>query len=122
MRTPRIKSIAAAGLLVIGLMTIPATSASASSGKCSASQNACEWVENAYTGSDFVYYVIVYDPKSSATHTLRLLFNGSVVDSYTAPANPGVKFQVNLQLEPGTCVQGGIVGLDDARTPCWYAP
>lgn len=116
----RIKGIALAGLLVVGLMTVPAGPASASSGKCS--QNACEWVQNAYTGSDFIYYVDVYDPNSNATHTLRLLFNGSVIQSWTGASYPGIEFVVNMQLEPGTCIQGGIVGLDNARTPCWYAP
>jgi len=120
MLTRRIKGIAAASLLAAGLLTIPATSASASSGKCS--QNACEWVENAGTGSNYIYYVDVYDPNSSATHTLRLLFNQTVVAAWTGPSYPGVRFTVNAYLASGTCIQGGVVGVDNARTPCWYVP
>ena len=120
MRARRIKAIAAAGLLVVGLMALPTTSASASSGKCSL--NACEWVQNAYAGSDVIYYVNVYSPNSNASHTIRLLFNGSVIRSWYGPTYPGIQFVVNQELVPGTCIQGGIVGVDDARTPCWYAP
>lgn len=120
MLTHRVKGIAAAGLLAAGLMTIPATSAYASGSKCS--QNACEYVDNGTAGSDYIYYVQVWDPNSSATHTLRLLFNGTVVASWTGSSNPGVVFNIDAYMTPGTCIQGGVVGVTNARTPCWYVP
>jgi hypothetical protein len=116
----RVKSIAAAGLLAAGLMTIPATSAYASGTECS--QNACEYVHNAGTGSDYIYYVHVYDPNSSANHTLRLLYNGYVAITWYGAANPGVWFQINTVLPKGTCIQGGVMDVSNARTPCWYVP
>lgn len=122
MRIPRIKRLAAGCLVLVGLVSIPASPASASSGKCSASQNACEWVENSSIDRRYIRYVDVYDPHTSAVHTLRLLENGYVIYTYTGPAYPGVEFPLNESLPSGTCLQGGVVGLDDARTPCWYVP
>ena len=118
----RIKGIALAGLLVTGLLAVPTTPAAASSGKCSASQNACEWVQNSSYDRRYILYVDVYDPHTSDVHTLRLLENGYVIFSWTGPAYPGVEFQLDEDLPTGTCLQGGVVGLDDARTPCWYVP
>lgn len=120
MLTRRIKSIAVAGLLAAGLMTIPTAPAYAIGTKCS--QNACEYVYNGYDGSAYIYYVDVWDPNSSATHTLRLLYNGIAYYAWTGPAYPGVRFEVNAYLPAGTCIQGGVVGVTNARTPCWYVP
>jgi hypothetical protein len=120
MLTRRTKGIIAAGLLTTGLMTIPATSAWASGTKCS--QNACEYVYNGTAGSDYIYYVDVWDPNSSASHTLRLLYNQTAVAAWYGPAYPGVRFEVNSYLPSGTCIQGGVEGVSNARTPCWYVP
>jgi hypothetical protein len=116
----RVLSTVAASLLAVGLASVPAAPASASSGTCSA--NACEWVQNNGTGTSYIHYVNVYNPNSGATRTIRLLYNGSVVATWTGPTYPGVQFTIEATLRSGTCIQGGIVDVPDARTPCWYVP
>lgn len=100
----------------------PATPAVHTSGPvCSASLNACEEVFNSAQGSDFVDYVIVYDGNNQGLNaTYRLLFGGSVRYAVTGPGP--VEFVLDYNVNSGTCIQGGIVGLSDARTPCWNAP
>lgn len=83
--------------------------------------NACEEVFNSAQGSDFIDDVIVYDPNDqSFSGTYRLLFNGTVVG--TATGTGPVQFNVGGSVGSGTCIQGGIIGLTDARSPCWNAP
>jgi hypothetical protein len=89
---------------------------------CSASLNACEEVFNTAQGSDTIDYVIVYDGNNQGIYaTYRLLFGGSV--GYAVTGNGPAQFGPTIGgVRHGTCIQGGIVGLPDARTPCWYAP
>jgi hypothetical protein len=88
---------------------------------CSASGNACEEVVNYAQGSDYVYYVEVWDNNDPQFYgTYRLLFDG--YPRYTTTGNGGVVFNLDYYVNKGRCIQGGIEGLTDARTPCWYAP
>jgi hypothetical protein len=89
--------------------------------KCSASGNACEEVDNAYQGSDYVYWVYVWDGNSpNLIATYRLLFDG--YPRYSKLSLGGPVFQLNYYVNSGRCIQGGVEGLPDARTPCWVAP
>jgi len=67
-----------------------------------------------------VYYVEVWDNNPSFYGTYRLLVNGSI--RYIDTANGGILFNLGYFVNSGNCIQGGIVGLSDARTPCWNAP
>jgi hypothetical protein len=88
---------------------------------CSASQNACEEVVNVQMGSDYVYFVEVWDNNDTSFNgTYRLLFNGSV--RYTGTGTGPVVFNLDYNVNSGVCIQGGIIGISDARTPCWNAP
>jgi hypothetical protein len=88
---------------------------------CSASLNGCEEVYNSAQGSDYIDYVIVYDANDQGYYgTYRLLFNGSV--RYSVTGYGPVEFILDYTTASGNCIQGGIVGLSDARSPCWYAP
>src|SRR3984957_21076998 len=88
--------------------------------ECNPSGNACEEVYNYDQGSDYVYYVEVWDNNPSFYGTYRLLVNGSI--RYIETANGGILFNLGYFVNSGNCIQGGIVGLSDARTPCWNAP
>jgi ABC-type glycerol-3-phosphate transport system substrate-binding protein len=89
--------------------------------ECTASYNACEEVVNAYAGSNYVYRVYVWDPNSDTTpHTYRLLFNQ--VPRYSWYGDGGTVFYLNYYVDPGKCIQGGVEGVPDGRTPCWFAP
>jgi hypothetical protein len=89
--------------------------------KCSSSGNACEEVVNYAQGSDYVYYVEVWDNNDTQFNgTYRLLFDGSV--RYSTGSNGPAVFNLDYYVNSGKCIQGGIVGLSDARTPCWNAP
>src|ERR1700683_4576010 len=76
---------------------------------CSASGNACELIYNQAQGSDFVIMVQVYDNQDqSLESTYRVLFDGSV--RYTA-TGPGIAvFNLNYNVDPKRCIQGGIEG------------
>lgn len=88
---------------------------------CSTSGNACEEVENYQQGSDYVYWVEVWDNNDpNFNGTYRLLVNGGV--RYTQNDNGAALFNLDYYVNSGYCIQGGILGLSDARTPCWYAP
>ncbi len=83
--------------------------------------NACEEVFNSAQGSDFIDYVLLYDPNDHGfSGTDRVLLNGTVVGAATGPGP--VQFNFNASVVSGTCIQGGILGLTDARSPCWNAP
>jgi len=110
-------AIASAAML-LGL----AGPASASSTTCSTGAgNACEYVYNGTAGNPFIYYVTVWNPWNAGTNeTYRLLINGTVVAA--ASGANGYTFQLNRFFNPGTCIQGGVLGVPDGRTPCWNVP
>lgn len=111
-------------LAVLGAISLtPSAGASTihSLTKCTNSQNACETIVNGLKGSDYVYYVEVWDNNNKdANRTYRLLFDQTV--RYARTANHPVVFNLDDDVNSGECIQGGIVGLADARTPCWRAP
>jgi hypothetical protein len=112
-----ISAVVACAAMVLGL----AGPASASSTTCSSSGNACEYVYNGSAGNPFIYWVKVWNPANAGTNeTYRLLINGTVIA--TASGASGYTFQLNRFFNPGTCIQGGVLGLPDARTPCWTVP
>jgi hypothetical protein len=125
------KSAAALSLAAIGLAiglpavqaqaAVPASPAIHTDILCSSSGNACEEVTNFAQGSDYVYFVEVWDNNdSNFSGTYRLLVNGGV--RYTANSNGPAVFNLDYNVNAGDCIQGGILGLSDARTPCWNAP
>lgn len=114
----RLMTIAAA-ITALGLATA-APGAAHSSTKCSL--YACEEVVNAYAGSNYVYTVSVWAPTQlSQLFYHRLLFNGYQRGASVYRSGV-VTWGLDYYVNPGTCIQGGIVGLPNARTPCWYAP
>ncbi len=88
---------------------------------CSWTYNACERVDNAYAGSDVVYWVDVIGD-DTAVHTMRVLFDGYPRYEWTGPTTQGHLFGIGYTVRSGMCIQAGIMGLANARTPCWYAP
>jgi hypothetical protein len=110
---------AATVLAAAGLATITAKPAFASSEECSA--NACEYVTNQYQGSNTILTVQVWG-NTSATHPLRWLLNGTPQNEDIVQANKGVIFDVDALLLKGGCIQGGVEGVTDGRTPCWTVP
>ena len=96
--------------------------AAASSTVCSSGEgNACEYVDNGTAGNPFIYSVKVWNPWDlGVNETYRLLINGNVYA--TASGTNGHTFTVNQFLNPGTCIQGGVLNVPDGRTPCWVVP
>jgi hypothetical protein len=89
--------------------------------KCSASNNACMLVFNAYPGSDYVTRIYVFDPNDGThPHTYRVLFDG--VPRYQWYGDGGTQWTLNYYVNSGRCIRGGVEGVPDARTPCWVAP
>lgn len=84
------------------------------------SENACMLVQNYARGSDWVDDVQVWDPNGSWTGTYRVLFDGYA--RYSKYGSGTIEFPIDYYVYPGRCIQGGIEGLVNARTPCWYAP
>lgn len=83
--------------------------------------NVCLTVDNSYQGSNFVYDIRVWVACSWGVHTYRVLWNGvqwlrlgygqcqeTFSGPWTIPAN--------------TCIQGGVMGVPNARSDCWNAP
>lgn len=117
----RLRTVVAVVVACVAMSLGLAGPASASGEKCSASGNACEYVYNGTAGNPFIYWVKVWNPANLGTNeTYRLLINGTVVAAASGPS--GYTFQLNEFFNPGTCIQGGVLGLPDARTPCWYVP
>ena len=58
---------------------------------------------------------------SAGTHTLRcsVSIRGTQMDWCFIS---GHLLPVNYYVGPGQRVQGGVIGVSDGRTPCWYAP
>jgi hypothetical protein len=84
-------------------------------------ENACEYVYNGTAGNPFIYYVKIWNPWNLGTNeTYRLLINGTVVAA--ASGTNGYTFQLNRFFNDGTCIQGGVLGVPDRRTPCWNVP
>ncbi|MBO0708486.1 MAG: hypothetical protein J2P43_10355 [Candidatus Dormibacteraeota bacterium] len=89
---------------------------------CTASRNACMVVENSYRGSDHVIAVSVWTVNTSRQcYTFRVLFDGYArYANYNC--NLSAYFPIGYNVNPGRCIQGGVEGLTDARTGCWWAP
>jgi hypothetical protein len=117
------RKLALAGAAIVlaaaGIATATAKPAFASSEECSA--NACEFVTNYAQGSDDIISVQVWG-NTSATHTLRWLLNGTPQNQANVQANKGVIFLEDEFLPKGDCIQGGVEGVTDGRTPCWTVP
>jgi hypothetical protein len=95
--------------LLLRSLTRLAGPASASSTTCSSSGNACEYVYNGSAGNPFINRVKVWNPANAGTNeTYRLLINGTVIA--TASGTSGYTFQLNRFFNPGTCIQGGVLG------------
>ncbi len=117
----QLRVVAALTVMFAAVLVGLAGPAGASGTKCSASDNACEYVDNGTTGNPFIYSVRVWNPANAGTNeTYRLLINGNVYAA--ASGTNGHTFSVNQFFNPGTCIQGGVLNLPDARTPCWYVP
>jgi hypothetical protein len=113
--------------VLVGVTALAAASlglagpAAASGTECSSSGNACEYVNNGTAGNPFITSVRVWNPADlGVNETYRLLINGNVYGA--ASGTNGHTFAVNQFFNPGTCIQGGVLNLPDARTPCWYVP
>ena len=117
----RPKILVAAGLLAVGLVSVPTGQASASSGVCDPTGEVCMWVTNDYAGSNHITSIRVYNSRRGGTETMRWLRDQQVQNSATGNmAYPGHTFNVDIRPASRTCIQGGIVNI--ARTDCWYVP
>lgn len=91
--------------------------------ECEANGKVCEQVVTRNAGGDYVEYVTIYTNISSPRNrTFRLLINGKVVSQQglASPRNKEFAFNVLANVQPATCIQGGIV--DFGRSVCWWAP
>lgn len=120
--------VLAAALVVVGLglvavapSTVSARSAMTLHSDEICTGNVCLTVDNSYQGSNFVYDIRVWVAPAWGVHTYRVLWN--TTQWLRRPYGEGEEtFSGPWTIPAHTCIQGGVMGVPDARSSCWYAP
>lgn len=126
--------VLAAALAVLGLGLVAAAPSTASAQSAltarsamtahtweSCTGNVCLTVDNSYQGSNFVYDFRVWVAPAWGVHTYRILWNGN--EWLRIPYGEGEEtFSGPWTIPANTCIQGGVMGVPNARSGCWIAP